>query len=240
MKQVVVDKDTVKLGRPLHERHRFSDDHPQSLTHSQIVRANGLVPCLSMLPPSSTNNKNKYQKCMLLLFKPFRLFTDLFNGISWDESYETTEFTKYIHCIENIQEMHIGIQQRKDDHNDENGENNDETIDFAFDELDDDPMELNETDIDTQTTDALDIIKNSGWLEESTSIQQSIQPVFENSSLLPGINTWTQDIKKQNKDKRNNIEEMSAKSKNNFFLSESLRQHRMIVMLDFLLRHLMI
>ena len=58
--------------------------------------------------------------------------------------------------------MHIGIQQRKDDHNDENGENNDETIDFAFDELDDDPMELNETDIDTQTTDALDIIKNSG------------------------------------------------------------------------------
>ena len=121
------DKDT--MGRKPQPRHEFSDNHPQSKTHWQVVRADHVVPSLSMLPPSSTNNKEKFQKCMLLLFKPFNCLSDLFNGTSWDESYETTEFSGYTHCIENIEEMHIGLQEREDDrNNDENDENDHDRV----------------------------------------------------------------------------------------------------------------
>ena len=199
------------MGRKPRPRHLFSDDHPQSETHWQIVRADGLVPSLSKLPPSGTNNKDKYQKCMLLLFKPFTCLSDLYDGISWDESYETTEFTGYTHCIENIQEMHIGLQEREDARNDdENGENDDNTVDDTVDddddELDVDPIDMKETDIDSQTTEALDIIKNTGWLDESISNQQNIQPVFDNSCPLPPSSRWKTDIKKQNRDKLDDVE----------------------------------
>ena len=201
------DKDTVKRGRKPQPRHVFSDDHPQSQTHWQVVRADGLVPSLSMLPPSIESNKQKYHKCMLLLFKPFRLFTELFNGTSWEDSYQTTEFTGYTHCIENIQEMHIGIQEKKDDRDDnDNAVDDDDAVDIELDDLDVDPIELNETDIDSQTTEALDIIKNTGWLDESTSNMQNTQPVVDNTGLLPQSTTWDKEIKKQNQDKLDNVE----------------------------------
>ena len=201
------DKDTGKKGRTPQPRHLFSDDHPQSQTHWQVVRADGLVPSLSMLPPSIESNKLKYHKCMLLLFKPFRLFKDLFNGITWEDSYETTEFTGYTHCIENIQEMHIGLQEKKDDrHDDDNAVDDDDAVDIALDDLDVDPIELKELELDSQTTDALDIIKTTGWLEESTSNIQSTQPLVDNRQPLPQSRGWEKEIKKQNQDKLDNVE----------------------------------
>ena len=108
------DKNTEKKANTRRQpRYFFSEGHPQSQTHKQAVRGVGLVPSLSKLPPSSANNEEKYQKCILLLFKPFHVFTDLFNGTSWNESYETADFTGYTHFIDNIQEMHIGIEDRK-------------------------------------------------------------------------------------------------------------------------------
>ena len=56
-------------GRTPNKRYLFSDDHPQSETHWQVLRKEGLVPSLSKLPPSSKNNKEKFQKCILSLVK---------------------------------------------------------------------------------------------------------------------------------------------------------------------------
>ena len=91
-----------------------------------------LIPALSKLPPNRNSNKEKYFKCMLLLFKPFDTFAELYNGISWKDSYETTDFASpFVDYIANIQEMHIGIQERQ-----ENSDDNDNTENDVLDESD--------------------------------------------------------------------------------------------------------
>ena len=173
-----------KTGPKARPKYLFSNEHPQSETHWQIVRKDEqkVVPALSKLPPNKNTNELKYQKCMLLLFKPFRVFTDLFNGISWDESYETANFSSQCAVyIENIQEMHIGIQEKEDNRADEDNNENDDDIIDQSDGLDpDQPIDVIEKDLHAQTTSALDIIKSTGWLEESTSNHQTIQPLCEN------------------------------------------------------------
>jgi len=204
-KTVMSDKEKEKhlKGKLRSERHLFSDDHPQSETHWQVVRPEGLVPSLSKLPKSITTHKTKYQKSILLLFKPFRVFTDLFNGISWNDSYETTDFTRYMQYIENIQEMHIGLEDKKNNPDDDNNDDDDdETVEDLGDEGDVDPTELTETDIDASTTQALDVIKSTRWLDESISTYQ--QPVIENICPLQPINGWKKAIKEQNIDRRDN------------------------------------
>jgi hypothetical protein len=97
------------------QRHLFTTSHPQSETHWQKVRLEGntMVPTLSKLPPSSKDNKDTYQKCILLLFKPFTTYEELFNGISWNETYNNLlEVTEHKQYIDNIQEMHIGIDEK--------------------------------------------------------------------------------------------------------------------------------
>ena len=196
-----------KRSRP---KYFFSSEHPQSQTHWQNVRRDEqkLVPALSTLPPNKNTNELKYQKCMLLLFKPFRVFTDLFNGISWTESYETANFVSpYTEYIENIQEMHIGIQEREDNRDDEDNSNDDDVIDES-DELDpDQPIDVIEKDLHDQTTSALDIIKSTGWLEESVSNHQTIQPISENGRPLRLNKQWEKEIEKQNEDRLNNEEQ---------------------------------
>ena len=61
--------------------------------------------------------------------------------------------------IENIEELHRGIKE-KDDCNDENN------YEIADDEGNDDYCPIDETDtgMDLQTTEALDIIKSTPWL----------------------------------------------------------------------------
>ena len=144
---------------------------------------------------------------MLLLFKPFSCFSDLYNGISWKNSYETSDFTRFINYIENIHEMHIGLDEKEESrHNDENDENTGESIEDPYDELsDDEPINLNQDDLHEKTAEALDIIRNStNWLQESTSNQPTIQQVYNTEIPLPPRKVWKNNIEKQNADKRNN------------------------------------
>ena len=62
-----------KRGPLPQPKYFYSSEHPQSKTHWQTLRTDNqkLVPALSKLPPSKNSSKMKYQKCMLLLFKPF-------------------------------------------------------------------------------------------------------------------------------------------------------------------------
>ena len=206
-KQMKKGDSKKSTTRECEQVHPFSSSHPQSETHWQKVRIKGsaMDPTLSKLPPSSNKNKLKYQQCILLLFKPFTSFDELYNGISWDETYlqflTVTEHTQY---IENIDELHKGIEEKQ-----ENNENGDEVADEIAD--DDDPSQ-NETDdddsgLDPETTEALDVIRNTRWLDESISNhrnRQSMQPLFEPNSRLPRYEIWKGDMDKQNKDKQDN------------------------------------
>ena len=189
---------------------RFLTTHPQSETHWQKIRTenSAMVPSLSKLPPSSNNNKTKFEKCMLLIFKPFTTFEDLYNGNSWDESYadflETTNYNQY---IENLEELHVGIEEKHDC-----DDNSDEVIDENDDEEGEDNSISDNTDkdnIDSQTVEALDVIKNTNWLDESTSNHQSNQNRQNNlNSSFIQYQIWQEDMKKQNQDKMDNVGEM--------------------------------
>ena len=66
---------------------------------------------------------------MLLLFKPFTCLSDLCDGMNWDECYEKTNFGIYRRYIESIEEMHIGLQERQDDRDDdESGVEDSDTV----------------------------------------------------------------------------------------------------------------
>ena len=71
-----------KPGPKPQKKYFFSDEHPQSETHWQKLRTAPLIPALSKLPSNPNTSKEKYQKCMLLFFKPFCCFTDLYDGIN--------------------------------------------------------------------------------------------------------------------------------------------------------------
>ena len=166
--------ENKKSNRECEQIHLFSTTHPQSKTHWQKVRIKGsaMVPTLSKLPPTSNQNKIKYQKCVLLLFKPFTCFEELYDGISWDETYSNfLQATNYRQYVENLQELHIGIEEKQND------ESNEVVDEIEDEECDDDP--LNETDVglDSQTTEALDIIRNTSWLDESISTHQTEQNI---------------------------------------------------------------
>ena len=193
---------------PKGDRYPFSDNHPQSETHWQIRRKEGQVPSLSKLPSSGKNDKEKFQKCILLLFKPFTVLTDLFNGTSWEESYEATDFGENSKYVQNIQEMHIGLQEREDACEDdgENCVNDDDIVDDVDEELQNDLNVLQQVEIDSQTTQAVDIVKEAGWLEESTSAQPIMHPTFDATHSIPNLNKWKKDIKEQNRNKLDNVE----------------------------------
>ena len=195
-----------KKGPLPQPKYNYSNEHPQSKTHWQILRKDDqkLVPALSKLPPSKNSSKLKYQKCMLLLFKPFKTFTDLFNGISWDESYDTANFVSpYTEYIENIQEMHVGLEEKKTKGDEDPNDNNDELIE-ELEEIDmDEVIEMAQKDLHDKTKSALKVIKErTGWLEENMSNQQSANPINDNL-LRPDKNLMENDIKKQNEDKVN-------------------------------------
>ena len=128
-----------KSGPKPQKKYFFSDEHPQSETHWQKLRLERFIPALSKLPSNPNTSEEKFQKCMLLLFKPFSCFSDLYNGISWENSYETSDFTRFINYIENIHEMHIGLDEKEENrHNDDDDENTGDTVEDPYDELNDD------------------------------------------------------------------------------------------------------
>ena len=129
-----------RTGPRPQKKYFFNNEHPQSQTHWQKVRTERFIPALSKLPSNPNTSKEKFYKCMLLLFKPFCSFADLYNGISWENSYETSDFTRFTNYIENIQEMHIGLDEKEENRrNDDNEENTVDTED-PYDELDEDEM----------------------------------------------------------------------------------------------------
>jgi hypothetical protein len=199
-----------KLPSRYEQRHLFSISHPQSDTHWQKVRLDGnvMVPSPTQLPPNSKDNKLKYQKCILLLFKPFTKFEDLYNGISWDETFsEFLEITEHKQYIDNIQEMHISMDDKQ--LNDLNVDGNDNDNELVDDEEDDDITQLNATDdgVSFETTDALNIIQNTTpWVNEAVTNHQtvqSVQPELQTDCSSTLIKTWENDLEKQNSDKTN-------------------------------------
>lgn len=196
----------VERGRRPQPRYLFIDGHPQTETHLQIVRAEPIVPSLSFLPPSEESNKEKFHICMLLLFKPFSNFSDLYNGISWENTYLSAEFGRYLDQIKNIKEMHIGLIEKEDNRSQSNlgtigedvqDENDD--IDFLREEVNNNhnsTHQLLEKDIDLMTSQALDIIKSSGWLNESNNSQSILSDNHFCSSASQQL-LWKKDIKTQ-------------------------------------------
>ena len=65
---------------------------------------------------------------------------------------------------------------------------------------------LEEEEIDSETLEAIEIVKQSGWLDESTSTQPNMQPTFDATHPIPGINQWKKDIRQQNRDKLDGVE----------------------------------
>ena len=203
-----------KCSRECEQVFLFSSDHPQCETHWQKMRIKGsaLVPTLSKLPPSNNKNKLRYQQCILLLFKPFSCFEELYNGISWEDTYsQFLAVTEHTRCIENIDELHKGIEDKDSDNN----ENNDENDEIADDECDDDPSEENEVDdgLDPETSRALDVIRNdTTWLDDSIRNHrnnENVEPLFDANSQLPRYEIWKADMDKQNKDRQDEPDEES-------------------------------
>ena len=110
---------------------------------------------------------------MLLLFKPFASFEQLYNGISWNGTYsQFLEVTDKKQYIENIEELHKGIEARE-----QSDENDDEVIEeIEEDECEDDSDQLNnddETGLDSETVEAIQVIESTPWLHESISNLQT-------------------------------------------------------------------
>ena len=203
-----------KSGTKARPKYYFKPEHPQSETHWQVVRKdeNKLVPALSKLPPNKNTDKLQHQKCMLLLFKPFRSYNDqdnqpIYNGNSWDETYETACFSPpYCDYSENIQEMHIGLQEREESRNEDGDTATNDVVDES-EEIDlDQPIDVIEKGVDPMTTDALNIIETrTGWLQESLTNQANHQ-VPENERRMQPNAQWKKDIERQNEARLNGDE----------------------------------
>ena len=84
-------------------------------------------------------NSVKFYKCMLVLFKPFVKFTDLFNGITWEDSYLNANFSPHLsQKITNIKEMHIGLNAQAQERDSNDLENNEDDIYFQVHHNDED------------------------------------------------------------------------------------------------------
>ena len=66
-----------------------------------------------------------FYKIMLILFRPFSNFSDLYNGISWESSFLNGDFKDNAVFLRNIEEMHLGIKEREHRHDNEGAANND-------------------------------------------------------------------------------------------------------------------
>ncbi len=102
------------LGRKRNDRHRFDEQHPQKESHIQRKRSKQLLPRLTWFPPSESGNKALFSKCMLLLFKPFTTKEELKSSTkTWEDELQDYVFDdEHTAYIENIREMHIGLEQK--------------------------------------------------------------------------------------------------------------------------------
>lgn len=64
---------------------------------------------------NTATNKETFQQHMLLLFKPFTCYEHLYDGLSWDTSYESFyQVTNFVKYIDNISEMHKGLDEKEE------------------------------------------------------------------------------------------------------------------------------
>ena len=112
---------------------------------------------------------------MLLLFKPFVKFTDLCNGITWEDSYLNANFSPYLSQKNtNIREMHIELNAQAQERDSIDLENNEDGIDFQVrhnNEDDYEEVQLIQNEIEAGTMEAVKIINESGWLDSQDSIE---------------------------------------------------------------------
>ena len=116
------------------------------------------------------------------------------------------EVTEHKNYIDNIDELHQGIDERNEN---EDEERDVDIVDqFMENDSEDDLCETDEasTGIDSLTAEALEVIEKTEWLGESIQSNQTIQPEFECTSELPLIETWRDDMERQNQDKLSNDE----------------------------------
>ena len=112
---------------------------------------------------------------MLVLFKPFVKFTDLFNGITWEDSYLNANFSPHLsQKITNIKEMHIGLNAQAQERDSNDFENNEDDIYFQVhhnDEDDYEEVQLIKNETEAGTMEAMEIFNEIGWLDSQDSIE---------------------------------------------------------------------
>ncbi|XP_066924965.1 uncharacterized protein [Clytia hemisphaerica] len=198
-----LSKKTRSRGRKPQPRYLFAEDHPQSETHLQIVRAEPVIPALSLLPPSEDGDKERFYTCILLLFKPFFKFTELFNGISWEDTYFNTDFKQNSTYILNIKQMHIGLKEKEETNQERSAssceaieEEDGEEIDFSREEINKEALLLQTQEIDLNTSQALNIIESSGWISQSKSSQELCLNMGSIASTSQQLH-WKNEMKSQ-------------------------------------------
>ncbi len=104
------DDTNGKKGRKKGKRYEFDERHPQHASHLQRDRFSSIVPRLTWCPPSAGNDKEKFAKCALLLFKPFTNISDLKDeNTSWEEELNLWEpDEEHRELLENMKEMNLG------------------------------------------------------------------------------------------------------------------------------------
>ncbi len=186
----------TRKGRKANKRYQFDEQHPQYKSHIQRERTTEVIPRLTWLPPSENGNKEKFSKCMILLFKPFSDFNDLKERTaSWTEEFENSKFDdEALEWIENIREMHLGIIRKAELNEEKREENMDEdddededmlSIDYdyylASDDEFNDSMDLgshifsnmeHDSKLDHSTSEGLDILSTAKFGEKTFKCQQ--------------------------------------------------------------------
>lgn len=116
------DYSVSQRGRPRSERYSFEPSHPQASSHLNIKRVKPVIPVL--LGPSvprrdRDDTKERYHRCILALFVPWRSVTDLCSANeTWEKAFGirrksiTSDSEK---IIENIQLFHE-CRKERDEH----------------------------------------------------------------------------------------------------------------------------
>ena len=170
----------VKGGRPPNQRFRFSKQHPQTTSHIQKTRSAPFIPVLSTFPPSRESNEVKFAQMMLLLFKPFHSMIDLCADGDWLAAFHKYHVNaKHKLLIDNIEEMHKGLVEKKakdaersatnaevDIHDERNQymEGHEPLTTEEENELDEQTYTEGNRSNDVHTKQGLDIVVNSGKL----------------------------------------------------------------------------
>ncbi|KAI0026612.1 hypothetical protein K488DRAFT_65726, partial [Vararia minispora EC-137] len=93
-----------------YQRFRFDPEHPQHASHVLGIRGVAHVPVLAGPPipcaDRSEDEKSRFHRAMLILFKPWRVVDDLLpEGMSWTQSFHATTFSPYLAQI--IRNIHV-------------------------------------------------------------------------------------------------------------------------------------